>query len=299
MATLLTIAQAVANELGLAPINAVASSQAQDTIQLLAIINAAGTELCMEHNWQSLNTEYRFTSLWHQSSATTTNGSAVITGIDDTSTFDTTYMVTGAGILQDSYILTVDSPSQVTLNQAANVDGTHTLTFGKTQYSLPSDYDRLIDRTQWDKSKHWEMLGPETAQQWQWIKSGYISTGPRIRWRLLGQKFQIWPVTSTSEYLGFEYVSNAWVTSSGGARKSSFTADDDTCMYPARLLIVMAKMKYFEIKGFDASAMTRDFIRLLNIAKAEDAGSKTLNFASRPSQVLIGLANIQDSGYGT
>jgi hypothetical protein len=25
------------------------------------------------------------------------------------------------------------------------------------------------------------MLGPEDAQQWEWLLSGYISTGPRIR----------------------------------------------------------------------------------------------------------------------
>ena len=299
MATMLSIAQAVANELGLSPINAVASSQAQDTIQILALMNAAGVELCMEHNWRALDKEFRFTTLWHQSTATVTLGSAIVTGIDDTSTFSTQYMVTGTGIPQDTYILSVDSPTQVTLSQAANATATDTYTFGKTQYNLPNDYDRLVDRTQWDKSKHWEMLGPETAQQWQWIKSGYIATGPRIRWRLLGQFFQIWPISSTSEYLGFEYISNGWATSATGVSKSAFTADDDTCIFPTRLMITFTKMKYFEIKGFDATAMTRDFSRLLGIAKAEDAGSQILNFAPKPSQVLVGWANLSDSGYGT
>ena len=299
MATMLQIAQAISNELGLSPINAVASSLAQDTIQILALMNAAGVELTEEHNWRALDKEYRFTSLWHQSTASTTLGSAVVTGIDDTSTLGTTYMVTGTGIPQDTYILTVDSPSQVTLSQAANATATDTYTFGKTQYALPDDYERLVDRTQWDKSKHWEMLGPETAQQWQWIKSGYIATGPRIRWRLLGQYFQIWPLASTSEYLGFEYISNGWVTSSAGVSKSSFTDDDDTCIYPTRLMINFVKMKYFEIKGFDASSMTRDFARLLDITKANDTASSILSFAPRPSQVLVGWANLPDSSYGS
>lgn len=299
MATMLSIAQSVVSELGLSPITAVASSQAQDTIQILALMNAAGTELCMEHNWRALDKEYRFTTQYLQPTGTTTTGSAVVTGMSSTTGLDATYMCTGTGISQDCYIVTRDSSTQVTLNQPATASGTVTLTFGKAQYSLPSDYDRLVDRTQWDKTKHWEMLGPESAQQWQWLKSGYIASGPRLRWRLLGSYFQIWPLISTSEYLGFEYISNGWATSAAGVSQSSFLADTDTCIFPTRLMVLFTKMKYMEIKGFDATAMTRDFKRFLDIAKAEDAGSPTLSFAPKPSQVLIGWSNIPSSGYGS
>lgn len=300
MATMLSIAQAVVSELGLAPITAVASSQSLDTIQILALMNAAGTELCMEHNWRALDKEYRFTTQYYQSTATTTSGSPVVTGIADTSSITAgTFMVAGTGIPQDCYVLTVDSATQVTLTQNATATGsTDTLTFGQSKYSLPSDYDRLVDRTQWDKTKHWEMLGPESAQQWQWLKSGYIATGPRLRWRLLGAYFQVWPLVSTSEYLGFEYISNGWATSAVGVSQSSFLADTDTCIFPTRIMILLTKLKYFEIKGFDTTAMARDFMRFLNISKAEDAGAATLSFAPKPSQVLVGWANIPDSGYG-
>jgi len=300
MATMLSIAQSVANELGLSPITAVASSQAQDTIQILALMNAAGTELCMEHNWRALGKEYRFTTQYYQSSGTTVSGSPIVTGITSTATITAgTYMVTGSSAPQDCYVLSVDSPTQVTLTQNASATGTYTLTFGQSKYPLPSDYDRLVDRTQWDKTKHWEMLGPESAQQWQWLKSGYIASGPRLRWRLLGSYFQIWPLISTSEYLGFEYISNGWATDVGGTSKSAFTVDTDTCIFPTRLMVLFTKMKYMEIKGFDATAMTRDFKRFLDIAKAEDAGSATLSFAPRPSQVLIGWGNLPDSNFGS
>ena len=299
MATMLSIAQQVTTELGLSPVTAVASSQAQDTIQILALMNAAGAELCMEHNWRALDKEYRFTTQYYNSNGTTVSGSPIVTGITSTTGLGTTYMVTGSSAPQDCYILTVDSPTQVTLSQNATATGTYPLVFGKSQYSLPSDYDRLVDRTQWDKTKHWEMLGPESAQQWQWLKSGYIASGPRLRWRLLGQYFQIWPLISTSEYLGFEYISNGWATTVAGVSQSSFTADTDTCIFPTRLMVLFTKMKYMEIKGFDASAMARDFKRFLDIAKAEDAGAATLSFAPKPSQVLIGWSNIPSSGYGS
>ena len=75
-----------------------------------------------------------------------------------------------------------------------------TINFSQTIYDLPDDFETITDRTQWDKTKHWEMLGPEDAQQWQWLKSGYISTGPRVRWRILDGQFQIWPIMNTQEY---------------------------------------------------------------------------------------------------
>ena len=83
-----------------------------------------------------------------------------------------------------------------------------TITVEKVKYALPSDYESTVPRTHWDKSKHWEMLGPESPQQWEWLLSGFISTGPRIRYRLLGKYFQIWPGVSTNELLGYEYRSN-------------------------------------------------------------------------------------------
>jgi hypothetical protein len=174
-----------------------------------------------------------------------------------------------------------------------------TFTFSQTKYPLPPDFETITDNTHWDKTKHWQMLGPEDAQQWQWLKSGYISTGPRIRWRILGNKFQIWPPYNTQEYLGFEYRSKGWARSAADAVKNSFTVDTDTTIFDDTVLVLGTKLKYFQIKGFDTTSLQADYFRYLNVAKANDKGSATLSFAPYPSKVLIGYANIPDSGYGT
>jgi hypothetical protein len=173
-----------------------------------------------------------------------------------------------------------------------------TFSFQKVKYAMPSDYDATIPRTHWDKSKRWEMLGPEDAQQWEWLLSGYISTGPRIRWRIFQGKFQIWPGTSTNELLGFEYRSKGWAESAEGTVKNSFTADTDTCIYPDRLMVLGTKLKYFEAKGFDTTAMYRDYLTELETCIAQNTSAANLSFAPRPGTVLIGYDNIPDSGYG-
>ena len=141
-------------------------------------------------------------------------------------------------------------------------------------------------------------IGPEDAQQWEWLLSGYISTGPRVRWRLFGSYFQIWPGFSNAEYLGFEYRSNGWANSAAGTPKTSFTVDTDTCIYPDRLMVLDLKLKYFEAKGFDTTAFYRDFLTELEAGIALDMSSANLSFAPRPGTVLIGYDNLPDSGYG-
>ena len=223
-----------------------------------------------------------------------------MTGLTTNPTY---FQVTGNGIPQDCFI-TAASGTTVTLAQEATETGTGvSLTFSQVLFAPPSDFDHQIDRTHWDKSNHWEMLGPSTPQQREWLRSGYISTGPRIRYSYMGGYFMIWPPLGSEETLSFEYVSKYWVLATAPTTltptKQSFTVDTDTCIFPDTLMRALIKLKYFEVKGFDTTAYLRDYITQRDIAKANDGGSQTLSMNPRPASVLIGWENIPDSGYGS
>lgn len=297
--TMLQLVTQVTNELGVSTPNSVAGNTNQDVIQILALMNASGYELLRKHDWQRLTRQHTFTTSYTITTGDVTLNQYTITNIPSTVGLDETYQVVGLGLSNATYITSVDSVTQVTVNLPAT--GTYVgqqVTFEKVKYAMPVDYNSIVPRTQWDKSKHWEMLGPEDAQQWEWLLSGYISTGPRIRWRLLGNMFQIWPGVSTNELLGYEYRSVAWAESSTGVPKLSFTADSDTCIYPDRLMVLMTKLKYFEAKGFDTTAMYRNYLTELEVVMAQDMSAANLSFAPRPGTVLIGYDNIPDTGYG-
>jgi len=298
MKTMLQIIQAAAGELGIPRPTLVTGSTTTDTIQLLALLNGLGGDLQQGFIWQDLSTEYAFTTEYLSATGTTVSGSAVVTGLSSTTGVDSTYMVVGTGINTDTYVLTNDSATQVTLNQPATASGTVTLTFCKTKYPFPADFDRSLDKTQWDKTQHWQMLGPKTAQQWAWLKSGYISTGPRLSFRVLGGTFQIWPAITNAERIGFEYISAYWARTAAGVAKAEFTLDDDVCMFPDRLMITGLKMRYQEAKGL-GDDFSAKFEQLLAIAQGADAGSDTLNLGGgRAVDQLIDWRNIPDSGYG-
>jgi len=298
--TMLEMVQQTCAELNLAIPTYVAGNTSQDTQQILALMNRAGYDLIKEHNWQALELEYRFYTTAITTTCDTTNNSYLLNNIPSTAGLDNTYSIVGTSVPQDTYVdtvLTANSLNSTQLSSATSIGGT--VTFSKTIYPLPPDYETITDNTHWDKTKHWQMLGPVDAQQWQWLKSGYISTGPRVRWRILGNQFEIWPPYSTLEYLGFEYRSKGWARSATNQVKNSFTADTDTSVLDDAIIVLLTKLKYFQIKSFDTTALQQDYTRYLNVAKANDKGSATLSFAPQPSAVLIGWANIPDTGYGS
>lgn len=330
MTTALQIIQQATGEMGLVVPQSVAGTQTADNVQLLALLNAVGSELRSQHTWQRLQKEYRFfTTYYTAANVHTVAGSPILTtaegislgqtvpddncleieGIEqqievETATdftfldLDNTFAIIGAGVNKDTEVLNVLSATQLTMNAPARLTGYATIYFCKVKYSYPDDYDRPIDRTQWDITRHWEMMGPCTPQQWQFLKSGFIATGPRIRFRNMGNKFEIWPALTSAENLGYEYFSKSWVTGADGTTKEAITADTDTVMFPDRLLVLGLKVKYFDIKGFDSGPFRRDYEIQFNNAKANDAGSRILSFAPQINSTLIGWNQIPDSGYG-
>ena len=297
--TMIQLIQQCTNELGIPTPNTVAGNASQETVQLLALMNAAGYELLRRADWRELTRQHTFYTEATTATGNWVNGVAAITGLASTTGLDTTYQVQGVGIPNATYITSV-GPTSVALNyQVTETQVGGQVIFQKVKYSMPADYYSTVNRTHWDKSKRWEMLGPESPQQWEWLLSGYISTGPRIRWRLLGKYFQIWPGMNGGELLGFEYRSKAWAEAADGTPQNSFTNDNDTCIYPDRLMVLGTKLKYFEAKGFDTTALYRDYLMEFETAVAQDTAAANLSFAPRPGTVLIGYDNIPDSGYGT
>jgi len=300
--TMLQLVQQTTAELNLAVPTYVAGNQSQDVQQILALMNGAGYDLVKEYDWQALQVQYRFYTQAINTTGTSVNGSYILQ-IDeniDLSAVNKQWQVTGTNINQDTYVVSANNiTKQIVLSQMASGTGSGAIVLAQTAYTLPPDFETITDRTQWDKTKHWEALGPESAQQWQWLKSGYISTGPRIRWRILDNQFQVWPPMNTNEYLGWEYRSKGWARNSAGEVKNSFTADSDTTVFDDRLMVLYTKLKYFQVKSFDTTALNQDYMRYLSVVKANDKGAPNLSFAPYPSKVLIGYANIPDTGYGS
>lgn len=298
MATLLQNIQDVCLELGLPSPNAVVGSSDTTTLQLLALMNRVGDSLLTERDWQTLIAEHRFQTIYYQYTGDTTSGSNTITNLSSVVGLSTDFTLSGNGIQQDNFITSVGA-SSVTLNVPATATATGVLiTFGQVKYAMPSDFERIVNKTQYNKSNRWSVIGPKDAQEWQWLKSSYITTGPRMRFRLSNDKFTIWPAPSANLTMGYEYISNSWVVDAGGTGKRKFTADTDTSKLPDRLLILGTKLKFFEIKGFDTTTLLMDYVRELDKFKSTEAAADTLSLAPKYANILLTQNNLPDTGLG-
>ena len=303
--TLLQLCQQASREMGIAAPATIISNTAQLAVSYLNLINGVGQQLVTEHPWQGLDIEYRFTTVFYQYTADTTEDSITLSNMSSTTGLTSTptyFAVTGAGIPQDTFLVTAGGGSATMTRAATATATTVTLSFSQVRYTFPADFDRLVDDTQWDKTQNWPIYGPESPQQWQWLKSGFVASTPIYRFRQMGGLFQIWAPMVQDDYSGFEYISNYWVGVSTPLTlsKTSFTVDTDVCVFPDRLMISGLKFRFAEMEGLErAVAYEREWVRQLNIAKASDAGSKTLSMAPKSSQVLINYNNIPDSGYGS
>ncbi len=232
--TLLQIIQACQAELGLPLSMSVVGNPDQTTTQMFYLANRCLDELRRMNptGWAALQNEYNLVvSTPIITTGNTTLNSPVITNIAaGTSSLAADYWQVSANSTPiASRILSVDSATQVTMTM--NATGTSTgqgMTFSKDTYAFPGDYDWTQNRTHWDRTNRWELLGPDSPQLDQWHRSGIVATGPRRHFRRLGQlpnKFRIWPAPAEIAnplQLVFEYMSiNSVQTSSSST--CSFT----------------------------------------------------------------------------
>ena len=167
-ATALSIIQQAVGEMGLSVPTVVAASTAADDIQQLALLNGLGNELARERDWQALTVEYQFNTPTYSYTGTATINATTLTGMSSIVGLTTNFQVTGVGVPQNTYVVTAIGTT-VTLSNTLTSTATGSYVFSQTRFALPTAYDRLIDRTDWDKTQHWEMLGPETPQQMAWL----------------------------------------------------------------------------------------------------------------------------------
>lgn len=304
--TLLQIINTAQGELGLAQSATVVGNPDQTTVQMFGYANQTIEELrqAKDDGWTALQNEYNLVV----SPPVVTVGdlalnSPIITNIPSTAALQANYfMVAGASIPAAARILSVDSLTQVTMTMECTAAAVATdLTFSKDTYPEPSDFGYFVNRTWWDRTNRWELLGPDSPQLDQWHRSGIVVTGPRRHFRQLGSlanTYRIWPppaeITEPLQ-LVYEYVSMNCVYVMGGVTTAPFFANDtDIPILSDRAVILGVKWRFWEQKGFDWTQKRTDYDNYVERLIARDGGRKTLSLVNRVNPIFISPANVQD-----
>ena len=144
--------------------------------------------------------------------------------------------------------------------------------------AIPSDFDRPIGNTVWNRTDIDPGYGPISPQDWQLMKAS-VTAGPYSNFRIHGGEFRLYPVPAAGETMAYEYVSKDWAESSGGTGKAEMTADDDVSRLDEELVRLGTIWRFKSAKGLDYSEEFLTYERRVAQALARDTWLPTLMMA--------------------
>lgn len=309
--TLLQMINAAQAELGLPQSVTVIGNTDNTTMQMLALANRTLDELrrCNPTGWTAMQFEY---DLVVPVPINTTGDfladfTPIISNIPSTTGILANYFsVSGENIPQGARVQKVDDNNTVTMTMEGvnpNPIMGATVAFAQDTFPEPQGFDWFQNRTMWDRTNRWELIGPTSPQTDQWHKSGIVTTGPRRHFRQLGpfaNNFQIWPppfeLTSPLQ-LVFEFLSTNAVNVNGAGTTFAqyFKNDADTPLLDDQAIIMGIKWMFWEIKGFGSYVTQQNrWVDYVDRLIARDGAAPTLQLAKRVSPIFLSPANVQD-----
>lgn len=303
--TLLQIIQEVCGDLGLNQPSAIIGNSDNQIRQLLVHANRIGEDL-MDRDlgpdgWPVLRKEWTFNLVGFEGfTGNTSAGAPQITGMNTTANIAVGMVCNGNTVPWGAHVLSIDSPTQVTLDLPAQDTSTDVdMSFGNESYAIPADVHHFIPQTGWDRSFRWQNVGPLSPQEWQVLKSGISPTGPRIRFRIMDGKLWVNPVPASQDLMAWEYYSTGWCQSGSGTPQTQWLADTDTPVLQDRLFILGIQARFLQKKGLDSTNEAAEYENSVAVAAGRAGLSRSLPLNARAQTPhLLGPANTPDTGYG-
>lgn len=163
--------------------------------------------------------------------------------------------------------------------QALTKETTFSATATETQSGvIPSDLDRYVNETFYNRTRKRPVQGPLNAQEWQALK-GLSASTVYDSFRIRGDAFLITPTPTANDVYAFEYITNQWCESSGGSAQSAWAADADVALIDEELMTLGLIWRWKKARGFDYSEEFRTYELQVSQAIARDGPKKTINFS--------------------
>ena len=171
---------------------------------------------------------------------------------------------------------------------------------GTAAYALPSDFDRLVLETSYNRSDNDILTGPISSSEYQLVNHGMATTGTTEKFRLKAAsnalKFELDPTPSSTQTIGFEYVSNQFCQSSGGSGQAVWTADTDTGILDETTMEMGITWRFKAAHGLDFAEDFRQYQLEVRQAVARNGSSPILQLDDA-RKLIVGPYQ-SDGNYG-
>lgn len=169
--------------------------------------------------------------------------------------------------------------------QVLTFETTITATATETQTAaIPSDFDRFVTETFYNRTSKRLLQGPMTAQEWADYK-GRTQTQIYDAFRVRGNNLLIAPTPQAGDTYAFEYVSKYWATTASGttATLSAWAADDNVPLLDDELITDGVVWRFLQRKGLDYAEAFRTYETQKMLLQSRDGGKRRVNMAASRS----------------
>lgn len=190
-----------------------------------------------------------------------------------------------------------DLTIKATLSVVATVPGED-----ERGFTLPVDFYRFIDQSQWAESSQLPAAGPVSNQGWMQYIVRDIGPLLSLTWQMRGDLLYFLKPPTAATPFDYMYLSIAQVIDQDVSTtlKNEASKNGDFFILDGNLIMLLGRCKYLEWKGFDSAAATRDFMIAFSSRTGANKGAAVLNIGRQFGLPLINpLSSLPDTGYGS
>lgn len=148
--------------------------------------------------------------------------------------------------------------------------------------SIPSDFDRFLNDSIYNRTSERKIWGPISAQEWQQRKAFTTSSTIDYWFRVRGDTILMNPQPAAGESVYYEYISqNYCQATGGGATKSEWGVDTDEPRIPFELFELGIEWRWRKAKGLEWQTPFQQYTDQLNKRAVTQKGAPTLKAGGR------------------
>jgi len=164
----------------------------------------------------------------------------------------------------------------------------------------PSDFQRAIAETFWNRSTDRKIYGPLTDKEWAIAYGAPVTSATWQSAMFRYDGLHIFPVPTVADTIAYDYIINTPVQATGGgAYKEQFTADSDVYLLGDRLLTLGVVWRYKLAKGRDYAEDLKNYeLALASKYRADRGAARELSVAPGEESLWPPDGIIPDTGFG-
>jgi len=167
--------------------------------------------------------------------------------------------------------------------------------------AMPSDFNRFVPETMWDRDSNNLISGPVSSVEWNGLKVQQFSSQNR-KFYYRGGAILTQPVMDAGVTVAFEYIKNTWATTTGGVPKAYMTIDTDVTLLDEELVISGAIYAWLDAEGQPSNSAFSRFKDMFDTLADLDQGGTPIMVAGdifgENSRQFSGAPKASRASYG-